>query len=449
MILPSIFLSLSLVFGGTHDVSVSLDQLLYGIKMTESSGNYKVVNSIGATGAYQVMSYHIPDWTRQALGYSMTQQEFINSPSAQDAVARYFIGKYYRQYGAEGAASMWFSGSPNIHSSASDGGNTVPQYIQKVMNYAGQGSVSGGDSGSSYTYTPSTPKLSMDELAAQYGFTADFLNANPELKKLFQNAVAGTWSKDMFQAKLQNTKWWKSHSDKERQYILQVATDPATAKQSMDQAKIQVNQLAATMGVTLTDFVKKQLGTAAYNVVAKGWNEAQLRYFLGQYVYFGNEPGGTYKGQGADTENELRSYAYSMGVTQSNTWYADNTRKIMRGLATASDFKQQMLNQAKAQFPQYAKQLQGGQTMADIAAPYLQSMAQTLELPQGSINLFDPTIKKALQYKDPGTMQTMSKPLWQFENELRADPRWKQTKNAQDSMMQVGHQVLSDFGFKY
>jgi hypothetical protein len=76
-------------------------------------------------------------------------------------------------------------------------------------------------------------------------------------------------------------------------------------------------------------------------------------------------------------------------------------------------------------------------------------MSQILELPGGSINLFDPTVKKALQYKDPTTGQSTVKPLWQFENELRGDPRWKKTQNAQDSLMQVAHHVLSDFGLKY
>ena len=87
--------------------------------------------------------------------------------------------------------------------------------------------------------------------------------------------------------------------------------------------------------------------------------------------------------------------------------------------------------------------------MADLAAPYLQTMSQILELPAGSIDLFDKTVKGALQYKDPQSGQNSVKPLWQFENELRSDDRWKATKNAQDSMMQVAHQVLSDFGVKY
>ena len=113
------------------------------------------------------------------------------------------------------------------------------------------------------------------------------------------------------------------------------------------------------------------------------------------------------------------------------------------------DMKSQILNKAKASFPQWTKQLEGGQTVADIASPYLQSMSEILELPPGSVNLFDTTVKKALNYTNPGTLAKEAKPLWQFENELRADPRWRKTKNAQDSLFQVGHQVLADFGFKY
>lgn len=423
-------------------MAVSLDQLLYGIRKVESGGNYSVVNSIGAVGAYQVMKSNIPSWTKQALGKSMTWQQFRDSPSAQDAVARYMIGKYYNQYGAEGAASMWFSGQPNPNSSASDGGNTVRQYVNKVISASGGGTISN----SGGNYVAATPKLSMDELAEEYGFTSSFLNANPELKKLFQNMVSQGWSKDMFQAKLKNTKWWKTHSDKERQYLTQTYTDPATAKQDFQAALVSTKQLAEQLGIKDTKYTTARIQEAAYNVVAKGWTDAQLRYYLGQYVYF---DGGDMEGQGAQVQGDLKSYAYSMGVTMSDQWYADNTRKVLRGLATEDDFKNEMLRQAKSMFPQYSKQLDGGQTVADIASPYMQEMAQILELPQGSINLFDPTIKKALQYKNPGNLQNETKPMWQFENELRADPRWKQTKNAQDSLMQVGHQVLSDFGFKY
>jgi hypothetical protein len=124
-------------------------------------------------------------------------------------------------------------------------------------------------------------------------------------------------------------------------------------------------------------------------------------------------------------------------------------KNIVSGVGTQQDVKNELMKLAKAQFPQWTAQIDGGQTVQDIAAPYMQSMSQILELPSGSVNLFDPTIKKALNYTNPGSLQKEAKPLWQFENELRADPRWTKTKNAQDNLFQVGHQVLADFGFKY
>ena len=428
-------------------MAITFDQFMRGISIQESGGSYSAVNSSsGALGKYQVMPSNVAGWSRQVLGYSITPSQFLHSPQLQEKIVSGILHGYYNKWGPRGAAAAWYAGPGNhnldMSTKSQPGGPSIKQYVDDVIGHAGgAGAVS-----SSYSYSGAAPKLSMSELAEQYGFTSSFLNANPELKRLFGDMVSKGYSKDMFQAKLRNTKWWKTHSDKERQYLTQTYTDPATAKQNFNAAYISVHQLAEQLGIKDTKFTKARIQEAAYNVVAKGWSDGQLRNYLGQYVYF---DGGDFEGQGADTQNELRSYAYSMGVHMSDKWYADNTRKVLRGLATTSDYKNDMLRQAKAMFPQFSKQLDAGQTVADIASPYLQSMAQILELPSGSVNLFDPTIKKALQYKNPGTLQTETKPLWQFENDLRADPRWKQTKNAQDSMMQIGHQVLSDFGFRY
>lgn len=401
-------------------------KMAYAIAMAESGGNAHAHNGNAGTGDNSYGLFQIN--MLGGMGPARRKQYGLSSnDSLYDALTNAKVAFKMSHGGtAWGPWSTYTTGAYKDYYGGSG----------KSVTYSGTGQ--GGD--------PVVPKLSEKELAEQYGFTMDFLNANPEIKGKFKQMVSEGWSKDMFQAKLRGTKWWKTHSDKERQYLIQMYTDPATAKQTLAQARVTVRQLANQLGVKESDYTKKRLSEAAYNLVAKGWNEGQLRNFLGQYVFFG---GGDMEGQGADIQNELHAYAYSMGVKMSDQWYADNTRYVLRGLATTSDYKNDMLKHAKAAFPQYAKQLDGGQTLADIAQPYMQSMAQILEIPAGSVNLFDNTIKKALQYKNPTTLQTESKPLWQFENDLRADPRWKQTKNAQDSLMQVGHQVLSDFGFKY
>lgn len=429
----------------------TFEQFFSAISEQESGGRYNAVgvwvNGHRAYGKYQVMDFNIPSWTKKHYGKSLTPQQFLNNPKAQEAVARGVLQGYYNKYGARGAASAWYSGNPNLHMSTSSqpGGPSIKGYVDSVISKAYK-YPSGGSSSNFSTGSTATPKLSSAELAEQYGFVSSFLNSNKELKKLFQDAVSGGWSADKFQAKLRNTKWWKTHSKDEREWLLQLKADPATAKQEMSQAKVKTKQLANQMGMVMTKDIQKYLDKAAYNMAALGWDEGQLRYYLGQYVSFKGE---TLQGEGGETINEMREYAYSMGVQLGDSWYTDRARNVLRGVATIQDYKSEIMNKAKAAFPQWTKQIEAGQSVADIASPYMQSMAQILELPSGSVNLFDSTIKKALNYKNPSTLQNEAKPLWQFENELRSDPRWKKTKNAQDSLFQVGHQVLADFGFKY
>jgi hypothetical protein len=429
----------------------TFEQFFSAISEQESNGRYSAVgvwvNGHRAYGKYQVMDFNIPSWTKQYYGKSLTPQQFLNNPKAQEAVARGKLQSYYNKYGARGAAAAWYSGNPNLHMStrAQPGGPSIKGYVDSVISKAYK-YPSGGSSSNFSTGSTATPKLSSAELAEQYGFVSSFLNSNKELKKLFEQAVSGGWSADKFQAKLRNTKWWKTHSKDEREWLLALKADPATAKQEMSQAKVKIKQLANQMGMVMTSNVQKYLDKAAYNMVALGWDEGQIRYYLGQYVSFKGE---TLQGEGGEAITEMREYAYNMGVSLSDTWYTDRARNILRGVATIQDYKSEIQNKAKAAFPQWTKQIEAGQSVADIASPYMQSMAQILELPAGSINLFDSTIKKALNYTNKGTLQKEAKPLWQFENELRADPRWKKTKNAQDSLFQIGHQVLADFGFKY
>lgn len=432
-------------------MAVTFEQFFSAIAEQESNGRYDAVGvwvrGNRAYGKYQVMDFNIPSWTKKHYGKSLTPQQFLNNPKAQEAVARGVLQGYYNKYGARGAASAWYSGNPNLHMSTSSqsGGPSIKGYVDSVLAKAAKYPSGGGTSNFS-TGSTATPKLSSSELAEQYGFVSGFLNSNKELKKLFEQAVKGSWSADKFQAKLRNTKWWKTTSKDEREYLLMLKSDPATAKQEMAQAKTKMWQLANQMGMVMTDSAKKKVAQAAYYMVAQGWDEGQLRNYLGQYVYFTGE---NLQGEGGEAVEEMREYAWSMGIKLDDKFYTDGARVIIRGVATIQDYKSKILNKAKASFPQWTAQLEAGQTVADIASPYLQSMAEILELPPGSVNLFDTTIKKALNYTNPGTLAKEAKPLWQFENELRKDPRWKKTKNAQDSLFQVGHQVLADFGFKY
>jgi hypothetical protein len=63
-----------------------------------------------AYGRYQIMGRNIPEWSREALGYSLTPAQFMAQPQLQDAIFNYKFGQYVGKYGPEGAAQAWFGG---------------------------------------------------------------------------------------------------------------------------------------------------------------------------------------------------------------------------------------------------------------------------------------------------------------------------------------------------
>jgi hypothetical protein len=121
----------------------TLDQFLAAIRQQESGGNYQVVNSIGAMGAYQVMPSNLAAWTKAALGHSVSQAEYLSHPNEQDAVARYELGPVFSSHGAAGAAAWWYSGQTDP--TKTYGNPPVYKYVQEVLARIGSaGSVTGG-----------------------------------------------------------------------------------------------------------------------------------------------------------------------------------------------------------------------------------------------------------------------------------------------------------------
>lgn len=119
-----------------------LNAYLYALRMQESGGDYTVVNSIGAAGAYQYM----PSTWNNYKGYSSAH---LAPPAVQDERAAQDASRYYERYGTwEAAASIHYSGQwwpPGhpVRNKPQPGGPTIGAYIAAVMagmgNYPGPG----------------------------------------------------------------------------------------------------------------------------------------------------------------------------------------------------------------------------------------------------------------------------------------------------------------------
>lgn len=284
-------------------------------------------------------------------------------------------------------------------------------------------------------------QLSPEELASEYGFAYSFLNSNPELKTIFGQSVNETWSKDKFMAEVRNTKWWQENSETQRQVQIMKKTDPATYEANVAAAKLQVQQLASEMGAVIPP---AKLAKIASQVLETGLQEDGLRNVLGQYVTFTK---GTLRGEAGAYANAMKKYAYEQGVTLDDQTVKNQAALVGRKLATDEDFKNQITEQAISAYPSYKEQLQAGQTMMDVANPYIQIMAQELSLNPAKITLNDPLIKQALN-----GVNTDGKPIGMdqttFLGRLRNDPRWAGTQDAQDKVLDVGYSVLKSMGLR-
>lgn len=143
--------SFNQVGGDTNQASLNMNKMKESIASVESRGRanpysirsdkpstYKDGTTDWAYGKYQVMGRNIPSWTKEALGKSLTIDQFRNSPEAQEKVAEYKLLNYFNQYGTvQDVASVWFTGQPlKVGAKRKDVYGTSGQtYASKVSKY--------------------------------------------------------------------------------------------------------------------------------------------------------------------------------------------------------------------------------------------------------------------------------------------------------------------------
>lgn len=114
----------------------AFQKFVNSIAKQESGGNYRAVNkSSGALGKYQIMPSNIASWSKEALGRSITPQQFLRNPNLQEKVARNKLSYYFNRYGAAGAAKAWYGGEGAARRSSNTRQGAYPSinaYASKV-----------------------------------------------------------------------------------------------------------------------------------------------------------------------------------------------------------------------------------------------------------------------------------------------------------------------------
>jgi hypothetical protein len=149
-------------------------------------------------------------------------------------------------------------------------------------------------------------------------------------------------------------------------------------------------------------------------------------------------------GEAANALDNLRTVARSNGFNlekdfgnQLDSWL----QRISRG-EDIEDFKRLIRQQAKLGLPEkVGALLDEGLDLANVFAPYRNTMASLLEMTPDAINLDDSLLRSAY-----GMDKEMS--IYDFKRAVRKDPRWQYTDNAREEVSSVALGILRDFGFQ-
>jgi hypothetical protein len=142
----------------------------------------------------------------------------------------------------------------------------------------------------------------------------------------------------------------------------------------------------------------------------------------------------------------LKNLAADNGLMLSDGAATSYANKIVSGLVDENTVFNTLRESAANAFPSLADKIKAGIDLKTLADPYIQSMSNILEVPDTSIDLFDSKIRNAMAFTLPdGKIGTKS--IYDFEKELRQDPRWQYTNKAREQAASVATTVLRDFGF--
>lgn len=284
-----------------------------------------------------------------------------------------------------------------------------------------------------------------DNIKARYGFVGSMANAVPELNGILQQATREQWTTDRFLMAVAGTDWYKKNGAAVREWVTLEQTDPATATARKNALMGDIQARGLALGLQMNS---SQIEQSFYAIqFSGGMSQENIDDYLGRNFF---DPA-TYnwnstQGKVAENVAGLSTLVEDYGMGDSGKqWATDQITKIMRGEQTVQGAQVSAIQYAASKYSPYADRIRAGESVKQIAQPYMDTMTQLLEQPV-SAGVNDPMIQKALQNVGPNGQPSVL-PTYQFATQLRQDPRWGSTNNAKDAAAQFILKVGKDNGF--
>lgn len=305
-------------------------------------------------------------------------------------------------------------------------------------------------------------QLEMDLFRSEYSWAYQLVQSNKELKELWETAIDKGWTAARFIAKFRDTKFYQNHLDSWLKIEALKQTKPLAYRDLIKGTAASLMDQAAGFGVKMTEAQARQF---ADTYLRRGFNEEQNRSAFIDWMtnmvsrQVANDPNGDkmdigFFGTAGEMEDKLMASLSANGMDADNKywrkWVNGQVISIIGNDTTIEDAIDYIRRTAASRYPGLGKDMiQSGKNLEDYAAGYMQTMAEVLEIDPAQINMRDSYIRKALtgypRDKDgKGEPEPMT--LYDFEVELKKDPRWKDTDNARNYASDMAMRIGQMFG---
>lgn len=274
---------------------------------------------------------------------------------------------------------------------------------------------------------------------------------NRVLRDVVFEAIANNWDTNKFLSDSRVVEWLGTQGAFAKQMIA-IEYDPSRAtewQELLKNARDAVLDVADTYNLTLNE---ETIDRLSRRYLYSGWasNPRDLEVWMADKVrrQSQNERYGV-GGDVLSNQRRLQNIARDFGFTpEAENFFFNSAVDIMDPSKRTSetDVVQQMINSAEELYPVFAGQLSADNTLRDAAARYVNGMSSILEIDPSEIDLRDDVFQKAFnsQMDEQGNPAKMS--YYDFERELRKDPRWTKTTNARGLMSNVAMTIARAFG---
>lgn len=313
----------------------------------------------------------------------------------------------------------------------------------------------GRDSGGKGKGKKKFKPVNFNDFYKRYAYVANLVAAYPELREYYNSILEyynknngqmppANWLKEL---KAENA-WFQQRDANQEEWDF-AQQDPSLQQETATVLRLNRDKIirwAAQRGIEIPE---DQIEELALDATRNKWADdpGQLELNLGIFIGQAGQSADL-RGTAGDFQTDLRNWSRKNGINLSDDAINQYVQRLTLNQQTLDDAKQEIRdNYMVGAFPAWEEQIRAGTDPDSIISPYRNKVSTLLEIPEDQLSWDDSLMQKAMQgVGEDGKPKVV--PLWQYERDIRSDPRWQQTDNAYETYARVGNDLLRMFGLR-